>query len=241
MKNLLLILTIMTLHACSKSSGDHPSDAEITDLLKEKGAIEVRFTSDEGTVHTTPTEKWYERTAESKWKTDVDNVYRWERSDYRYDFVGDKWVYNRSYFGSGWYDGVPNPTEEEIVKILHDSRAGYQGAYFEKPVFKLAEDPKFNWHTFNSVEFMVEAKYYKKLSYTEFQKVKAAFPVRLYKDCGGGVYNNSVKEILKDAAWLPVRIYLISTDYGKEEILETKTVDSTEADNLENMIEVYPH
>ena len=88
---------------------------------------------------------------------------------------------------------------------------------------------------------MVEAIYYKKISYTEFKKVKATFPVRLYKDCGGGAYNNNLKKVLKDAPWLPVYIYVISTDYGKEEILETKTLSNDEVNNLRNMLEVYPY
>lgn len=216
-----------------------PSDAEITTLLKNKGAIQVKFTSSKGTVHTSLTEKWYERTAESKWTTEIPSVYRWERSDYRYDYSGGRWVYTKTYFGSGWYDGIPNPSEAQIIDILENSMVGYQGAYFEKPVFKLASEPKFNWHTFNSVEFLVEAVYFKKVSYTEFQKVKATFPVRLYKDCGNGRYDNTVKKIFKDAPWLPVQMAVISTDYGKEEVLETKKISSEESENLRNMQEMY--
>ncbi|MGV7107240.1 hypothetical protein [Flavobacterium sp. U410] len=239
MKNSLLLLTTLLFSFFTTNSFAQPSDAEIVSLLKGKGAIDVKFTSAKGTVHTTVTEKWYERTAESKWKTEIPNIYRWERSDYRYDFRGGKWSYNRTYFGSGWYDGIPNPTEKEIVSILENSMVGYQGAYFQKPVFKLTKEPKFNWHTFNSVEFNVEAVYFKKVSYTEFQKVKATFPVRLYKDCGNGKYDNTAKKIFKDASWLPVQMAMISNSYGKEEVLETKKISSEEAENLRNMQEMY--
>lgn len=216
-----------------------PSDAQIASLIKGKGAIDVKFTSAQGTVHTTLTEKYYLRTAESKWSTEVAGIYRWERSDYRYDYRGGSWAFNRSYFGSGWYDGIPNPSEKEILALLESSQVGYQGAYFQKPVFSLAADPKFNWHTFNSVEFNVEAIYYKKVSYTEFNKVKATFPVRLYKDTGGGRYDNSVKKAFKDAAWLPIQMDVISVDYGKEEVLESKKISNAESENLRNMQETY--
>ena len=65
----------------------------------------------------------------------------------------------------------------------------------------------------------MEAIYFKKVSYTEFQKVKATFPVRLYKDCGNGTYDNTAKKIYKDSPWLPVQMAVISTSYGKEEVL----------------------
>lgn len=209
-----------------------PSDEVVAARLKNAGAIEVKFISGEGTVHTLPNEKYYMRTTESKWNTDLPGVYRWEMVDNRYDYKNGQWVFTRSYFGGSWYDGVSNPTEQEIIAVLERSQAGYQGSVMEKPVFKLAEKPNWNWHTINSVEFNVDVVYYKKTSYTEVTKIHAVIPVRLYRDCGGGQYNSNAKEIYKDAAWLNVRMdYFPGT--GNEENLQSITLTESEANNLQ--------
>jgi len=57
-----------------------PTDAEITNKLKAEGALEVKFFSAKGTVHTALTEKYYLRTAESKWKTKKEVIYSWSSS-----------------------------------------------------------------------------------------------------------------------------------------------------------------
>lgn len=208
-----------------------PSDEVVAARLKNAGAIEVKFTSAHGTVHTLPNEKYYERTTESKWKTDIPTVFRWERVDNRYDYHSGSWVFNRSYFGGAWYDGIPNPSEEEIVRVLEESHAGYQGSVMVKPTFKLAENPKWNWHTFNSVEFNVEVTYFKKISYSEVAKIHTIIPVRLYKDCGGGVYNPSAKEIFKNAPWLKVNMaFFPSTNDDKQ--LEVRTLSESEQNSV---------
>lgn len=214
-----------------------PLDSEIKQRATSAGAIETRFTTDKGTIHTTLTEKWYMRTMESKWKSDYAGIFRWERTEYRYDFIGGKWVFERSYLNSSWFEGVPNPSEEEIVANLQQSKVGYQNAVLEKPVFKLAQDPKWNWHTINSVEFMVEVVFYEKISYTQVAKKKVVMPIRLYKDTGNGQHDPNKKVYIKESNWLETYSPTISSKYGSEETLELKEYSSEEAATIKTFLE----
>lgn len=234
---LIKSLFFMSIISGATDLNAQPSDQTVANRLKSAGALEVKFTSPSGTVHTLPHEKYYERTTESKWKTDAPGVYRWERVDNRYDYQGGSWVFNRSYFGGAWYDGIPNPTEEEIIKVLEDSHVGYQGAVMEKPTYKLAANPKWNWHTFNSVEFDMEVTYWKKKSYSEIEKVKALIPFRLYKDCGGGTYDQAAKTIYKNAPWLSVEMSVFPS-VSEQTVLETRQLSESEQKNLKNMNEM---
>jgi hypothetical protein len=232
-KSIYFILFVLT----SIFSIAQPSDDEIKLRVKNLGATETRFTSDKGTVHSTLTEKWYIRTMESKWKSDYPDIHRWERTEYRYNFTNGQWVYNRSYLNSSWFEGITNPTEEEIIDNLQRSKVGYQNAVIQKPIFKLAQDPKWNWHTVNSVEFMVEAIFYEKTSYTKVSKKKVTMPVRLYKDTGNGQHDPNKKVYFKEAAWLDTHQPTISSSYGKEEILEEKEYSNQEAEKIKTLLD----
>lgn len=229
------VLTLMLFSSFSTFA--QPSDAEVKQRAISVGAIETRFTSAKGTVHTTLTEKWYIRTMESKWKTDFADIKRWERTEYRYNFVGGKWVFAKSSLNSSWFEGIPNPTEEEIIAILQRSKVGNQNAVLEKPIFQLAADPKWNWHTVNSVEFMVEAIFYEKTTYTEVTKKKVTMPIRFYKDTGNGQHDPNKKVYIKEPLWMDVHSPTISSSYGSQEILETKEYSSNEADKIKTFLE----
>lgn len=216
-----------------------PSDSEIKQKAISAGATEVRFTTDKGTIHTNLNEKWYMRTMESKWNTDYPEIKRWERNEYRYDWVGGRWVFKRSYQNSSWFDGIPNPSEAEIIAVLEKSKAGYQNCVMEKPVFRLASDPKWNWHTYNSVEMLVEAVYYEKVSSTELAKKKSIFPVRLYRDTGNGQHDPNTKKYYKGAPWLPITLYVLGGSYSETTVLESKTYSVQELEKIKTINEIY--
>lgn len=217
---------------CVNALFAQPSDEEVRKRSMQAGAMETRFTSEKGTVHTTLTEKWYMRTVESKWETNYPEIKRWERNEYRYDYKGGAWVYTRTYQNSSWYDGIPNPSEAEIVALLEKSQVGYQGAVLQKPVFRLAADPKWNWHTFNRVECMVEVELYEKVNYTNVARKKIIFPINLYRDTGGGVHDGNSTVYFKNAPWLPIYMPVISSSYGSETILDTKEYTNEEAEQI---------
>lgn len=163
-----------------------PSDAEITTMLKAKGALEVKFFSAKGTVHTNLTEKWYERTAESKWKTDKPGIYSWSRSDYRYDFVGGKWVYKRSYFADSWYEGIPNPSEAEVIKLIKSDIDRYfmgAGEVIAYESIRIADKPKWTWESLKTAKCNTEVIYTVKVDEVgNAKKIKEIRTVGMSKD-----------------------------------------------------------
>ncbi|NUM51081.1 MAG: hypothetical protein HUU48_08185 [Flavobacteriales bacterium] len=163
-----------------------PSDTEITNKLKSDGALEVKFFSAKGTVHTTLTEKYYLRTAESKWKTDKPGIYTWSRSDYRYDYSGGKWTYTRTYFSDSWYEGIPNPSETEVLKLINSDIDKYfmgAGEIISYENIKLAEKPKWSWESLKSASCNTEVIYIVKTdAIGNAKKIKEIRRVNMYKD-----------------------------------------------------------
>ncbi|MCZ2223199.1 MAG: hypothetical protein LC122_06160 [Chitinophagales bacterium] len=202
------VILITLLSGIAFAAAAQPTDEEITKFLKGKGAIQTRFTSEKGHIYTKPTEKYYLRTVESKWKTDWVDIYRWERADYRYDFVGGKWVYNRAYLASNSYEGIDNPTEAEIINHINKSiteilRNDYLDGIGEKPKIKLCEEPKWEWHTPNSVSFNIEYDVLRlEAGGREVQQIHRVLRVRLYRDDGTGKHDPNIKKVLK-TNWLP--------------------------------------
>ncbi|HRO85246.1 MAG TPA: hypothetical protein PK110_10520, partial [Niabella sp.] len=202
------------IHSCLVSLGVYPlvvaqpSDAEIIKYLKGQGAIQTRFTSEKGHIYTKPTEKYFLRTVESKWKTDWPGIYRWERSDYRYDFIGGKWVFNRGYLASNSYEGIDNPSEAEVLSHINKNigeflRHDYWDGIGEKPKLKLSAAPKWEWHTPNSVSFNIEYDVLRLgTGGRDVQPIHRVLRVRFYRDDGTGKHDPNIKKVL-NTDWLP--------------------------------------
>jgi hypothetical protein len=180
------IIISLTLTVSSIVAFAQPSDTEIANKLKAEGALEVKFFSAKGTVHTSLTEKWYERTAESKWKTNKAGIYSWSRSDYRYDYVGGKWVYKRSFFADSWYEGIPNPTEAEVLKLIKSDIDKYfmgAGEVIGYESIKIADKPKWIWESLKSASCNTEVIYTVKTDEVgNAKKIKEIRTVSMYRD-----------------------------------------------------------
>lgn len=163
-----------------------PSDSEITNKLKAEGALEVKFFSAKGTVHTTLTEKYYLRTAESKWKTSKQGIYSWSRSDYRYDYKGGKWLFTRTYFSDSWYEGIPNPTEAEVMKLIKSDIDKYfmaAGEVISYESIKISDKPRWTWGSFKTASCYTEAVYtVKEDNMGNAKKIKEVRIVGMSKD-----------------------------------------------------------
>ncbi|MBE2247751.1 MAG: hypothetical protein IAE67_10885 [Candidatus Competibacteraceae bacterium] len=213
-----------------------PTDSQVKQRLINEGAIEVRFTSDKGTVHTSLNEKWYIRAAESKWKTTEPGIYRWERSDYRYNYQGGNWVYNRAYLASNWFDGIPNPTEAEIFTLINNNLREFLGNEYYSgvgnlPVVSLCADPKWEWHSMNQVSFNVEYEVSTFTGYTELTKEKVVRRLRLYRDTGGGQHNPNEKKYIKNG-WLPINTGSASRENEQCKVIDKKQVSDADKKNM---------
>lgn len=125
-----------------------------------------------------------------------------------FDIIGGRYVYWRDFLGESSYEGIPNPTEADFQELVKQfgineilgNRAKYVVGKVES--IKLAKEPKYEWHTPNSVSFRFTAIYTAEIDSTgKFARMEVTFVTRLYRDTLKGAWKG------------------VSTDYIDEQIL----------------------
>jgi hypothetical protein len=88
---------------------------------------------------------------------------------------------------SNEYEGIPNPTAAEINKFISSDWEKFYGYYYEvitklwySP--KLEDDPKWTWHSPNSVEFRMKLKFDHIIRAKGIETVETVWLVRFYRD-----------------------------------------------------------
>jgi hypothetical protein len=107
-----------------------------------------------------------------------------------YDIVGGRYVYWRSFTSRNSYQGIPDPTAADVQALIKQFGIGeFMGGNFRSVVGQvesigLSKEPKFEWHTPNSVSMNVVAVYTKKGNGIDApdEHVTELFRVRLYRD-----------------------------------------------------------
>jgi len=113
-----------------------------------------------------------------------------------YDLAGGRYVYWRSFVGSNIFEGIPNPTESEVASLLNQfgpqkvMMGDFYNAVGGVESVKLAEKPRFEWHTLNSVSFTVIATYREKIDSTTMRRIAKPFRARLYRDSKTAPWKN---------------------------------------------------
>jgi hypothetical protein len=107
-----------------------------------------------------------------------------------YDVMGGTYVYWKSFTTSNSYEGIPDPTATDVQALI--SKFGveqFMGNYhFNRVVgsvesIGLAAEPKYLWHTPNSVSFNIRVVYMEKTNdIGGRQRVARMFEIRLYRD-----------------------------------------------------------
>ena len=179
---LILLFSTTLLYA-------QPNDSQIRKDLTSPGMISITFTKATGTKQWNSDLGAYEyvRGVEVRRESDIDGVTILVIGDAVYQQYGSKWKYWKFRVIDNRYDGIPNPTEEEITKIINSDRGKFfQGHYHsivrltEEP--RLHDDPRWIWHSPTSVSFYMQASYDEVVSYTDIEKRIADYEVRLYRD-----------------------------------------------------------
>ena len=108
-----------------------------------------------------------------------------------YDVMGGRYVYWRTFTSSNSYSGIPNPTAADVQALIKQfGLKQFMGDYpyrmmiGEVERIGLATDPKFEWHTPNSVSLDVVAVYTRKGNgnTAPSEHGSQTFRVRLYRD-----------------------------------------------------------
>jgi len=185
-----------------------PSDAEIRKQLTNAGTKSIKFSKSTGT------RQWNSDIGNWEWVRGVEVI---RKSDYPgidlvvvgdvvYQYTGvGKYSYWKFRTISNQYLGIPNPTAGEIKNFLGKDWQKFYGFYFRKIIKEhsepaLADDPKWFWHTPNSVEFKMKLKFDHIISYTEVETVETIWEVRLYRDDPKGEWKNFIAHRSQDAS-----------------------------------------
>jgi len=199
-----------------------PSDATVKARAISDGSTFVRFEGS-GNVHSNLTETWYIRVVTTKSKTEYPGINYINAIEYKYIKSGSNWVFDRTYNWWGQYEGIPNPNEAEAVAFVKKDLEKFLGGAYGDIVgdigeIKLAEEPKWEWHTMKSVSFIMSTTYDRKMSSTEVSKVKQLYQVRFYADEPKGAWKS-----------------FISSKEGAPEIIATKTYSVAEVNAMPSL------
>lgn len=199
MKKLSAILIAILLHSVVIAQ---PSDAQVKKDATGNGSGVLGFKL----TKSTGTRQWnsdignweYVRGVEVKRKSEYPGINLIVRGDVVYQYMGvGKYSYWKFRVVSNEYEGLPNPTANEIENFLSKDWGKFFGYYFAKitklhqsPV--LANDPAWTWHNPKSVEFKMKTKFDHIISNTEVETLETIWNVRFYRDDIKGEWKNMI-------------------------------------------------
>jgi len=168
-----------------------PSDAQVKKDLGGSGVLKVTLTGKRGTVQGNLDTLNYEyvRGAEILRTTEWPGVKLIVTGDAVYQRGGrGKFTYWKFRVIDNRYEGIPNPSQADIDKVLDTNRADSFGGGVSHIIRKvrkplvLAKDPQWNWHSPNSVSFLMVGEMEKPTSNTDLEAFAATVEIRLYRD-----------------------------------------------------------
>jgi len=209
MKKILFFITCMLM--CRLLIAQ-PSDAEIRKQITNAGTKAIKFTKSTGTRQwNSDIGNWeYVRAVEVIRKSEYPGIDLVVLGDVVYQYLGvGKYSYWKFRTLSNQYLGIPNPSAAEINDFIKKDWRKFFGYYYtvitklhQKPV--LADNPKWNWHSPNSVEFRMNLKFDHIINSTDVETLSCIWNVRLYRDDPKGDWNNMLALRSEEAADLKV-------------------------------------
>lgn len=168
-----------------------PSDAQIKKDLTGAKTVSVSLGAP-GKMEWSKTYKKFAwtRSFTAKVKSDYPDVFVVVKGYAMYDVMAGKYVFWRSFTTSNSYDGIPDPTAADVQGFI--GKFGVErfiGNYdFTHVIGKveslaLADEPKFTWHTPNSVSFNVVAVFTRRTNNVGGrERIARTYEIRLYRD-----------------------------------------------------------
>lgn len=204
MKNsapIIILFFSFVLLASSERAFAQPSDAQIKKDLTGAKTVSV-------TLGKAGKEEWsrtykkfiWTRDFTAKVKTDDPEIFLLVKGYAAYEVMSGKYVFWRSFTTSNSYEGIPDPTASDVQALIEKFGAErFLGNYYFNRVvgkiesLKLADEPKFEWHTLNSVSFQVVAVYTEKTNDVGGrERLARVFEIRLYRDSVKAAWKNMI-------------------------------------------------
>ena len=209
-----------------------PSDAAVTQRLKAANPkiLSVKFNSSSGSVKkVVKNGAWvyeYQRSYTLRVPTEYEGITQLIGGTDYYIKTGSSYSY--SWSGVSWreYEGIPNPSEADVMRLAAADPSKALAPYYEQIVGEveslgLADDPKWEWLDINSVTVQVKAVYAYKDVQNTVKKVEKLFEWRLYRDDMKDPFNNFISSPVGDTNATKV---LSSKQYSDMEFKRLKTL-----------------
>jgi len=168
-----------------------PTDAQIKKDLTGAKTVSVTL-GKPGAMEWSKTYKKFvwTRSFTAKVKTDDPEIFVIVKGYASYDVMGGKYVFTRSFITSNSYEGIADPTTADVQALINKFGVEkFIGNYdFNRVIGKiesieLANEPKFQWHTPNSVSFNVVAVFTKRTNDVGGrERIRQTYEIRLYRD-----------------------------------------------------------
>jgi hypothetical protein len=168
-----------------------PTDAQIKKDLTGAKTVAVSL-GKAGTKEWSSTYKKFiwTRSFTAKVKADDPEIFVIVKGYIAYDIVGGKYVKWRTFTTSNSYEGISDPTAADVQALVTKFGAEqFMGNYYFNRVvgkiesIRLAGEPKFEWHTPNSVSFNAIAIYTERINdIGGKERVARTIRIRLYRD-----------------------------------------------------------
>jgi hypothetical protein len=168
-----------------------PSDSDMLQRIKTKGVFSAKLSSGGGSVTKqveNGTWHWeYARGYTVKRSTEYEGVTVEQHGTLRYLKSGNSYSFLQKTHTWQEYHGIPNPTEEDVMRLAQADYSKALAPDYEKIVGELeflglAEDPQWDWLDINSVTVQVRAVYSRKAPQNTVEKVEKIYEWRLYRD-----------------------------------------------------------
>lgn len=182
---------LVLLGALANEALAQPSDAEIKKQLTHAKTVSVTL-GKPGTREWSSTYKKYvwNRSFTAKLRTEDPEIFVIVKGYASYDIIGGRFVFWRTFTTSNSYDGIPDPTAADVQALIRKfGLEQFLGNYYFNHVIGqvesigLSDDPKFEWHTPNSVSFNVTAVYTERTNdIGGKERLARTFEIRLYRD-----------------------------------------------------------
>ena len=187
----ILLLAFLVLVLNIGESFAQPTDAELKKHLTAPRTVSITL-GKPGKIEWSSTYKKYvwTRTFTAKLKTDEPTVFLLVKGYASYDVMGGRYVFWRTFTSSNSYEGLPNPSATDVQTLIKKFGVSeFMRDYWYKLVvgkvesIGLADDPKYEWHTPNSVSFNIVAVYtHRTNDIGGKERGMRTFRIRLYRD-----------------------------------------------------------
>lgn len=197
---LMCVLALFTVGFLTEVAAQ-PSDAQIKKDLTGAKTVSVTL-GKPGKIEWSKTYKKFvwTRSFTAKVKTDDPDIFVIVKGYGSYDVMGGRYVFWRSFTTSNSYEGISDPTASDVQTLITKFGAEqFIGNYdFNRIIGKiesigLADEPKFQWHTPNSVSFNVVAVFTKRTNDVGGrERIARTYEIRLYRDNVKAAWKNLI-------------------------------------------------